>query len=136
MMPGTGAVQVIVMATGSGLEWGMGTFCLTLRKPFVADHFHDLPGFVEARHGHNWEAEASFACGEGAAAPGEALDAWAARMDYSLLNHQDSLAGRNPTAELLAQDLFRYLAEAGQPVVRVKIREKANYWASCCRVER
>ena len=33
---------------------------LSLSRPFVADHFHDLPGFVEARHGHNWEAEATF----------------------------------------------------------------------------
>ena len=86
----------------------MGTFLLSLRRPFVADHFHDLPGFVEARHGHNWEAEVTCACGDGRETALEmALDAWVARMDYSLLNQQATLAGRNPTAELLAQDLYR-----------------------------
>jgi len=112
----------------------MGSFLLSIRRPFVADHFHDLPGFVEERHGHNWEAEATFACGdEGEAAFGGALDAWVAGMDYSLLNQQETLAGHNPTAELLAQDLFRHLEAGGRPVVRVKVREKANYWAACSR---
>jgi 6-pyruvoyl-tetrahydropterin synthase len=111
----------------------MGTFLLSIRRPFVADHFHDLPGFMEARHGHNWEAEVTCASGSEAA---PALDAWVARMDYSLLNSQESLAGRNPTAELLAQDLFRFLEAGGVGVSRVKVREKANYWASCSREAR
>lgn len=109
----------------------MGTFFLSMRRPFVADHFHDLPGFVEARHGHNWEAEVTYACC--GSDPTPALDAWVARMDYSLLNQQETLAGRNPTAELLAQDLFLCLEAAGFGVARVKVREKANYWASCSR---
>ena len=101
----------------------------------MADHFHDLPGFVEARHGHNWEAEATFAVidvdadTEGSCA--RALEAWVAQVDYTLLNDQASLQGRNPTAELLAQWLFQFLAERGQAVVTVRIREKANYWAAC-----
>ena len=113
----------------------MGNFLLSFRRPFVADHFHDLPGFVEERHGHNWEAEVACACGatDGSDAA-SLLDAWVARMDYSLLNGQETLAGRNPTAELLAQDLFLFMETGGQPVVRVKVREKANYWASCSRV--
>jgi len=111
----------------------MGTFLQSVRRPFVADHFHDLPGFVEARHGHNWEAEVTWAGGED---PGPALDAWVARMDYSLLNLQEALAGRNPTAELLAQDLFRCLEAGGLEVERVKVREKANYWAACSREAR
>ena len=111
----------------------MGTFLLSIRRPFVADHFHDLQGFVEARHGHNWEAEVSCPCGVD---PGPALDAWVARMDYSLLNQQETLAGRNPTAELLAQDLYRCLEAQGLGVARVKMREKANYWASCSREAR
>ena len=113
----------------------MGTLLLSFSRPFVADHFHDLPGFVEARHGHNWDAEATFA-GGGEAAQAQALDAWVARMDYSLLNAQQTLAGRNPTAELLARDLFRFLESDGLPVVRVKVREKANYWAFCSRAAR
>jgi len=99
----------------------------------VADHFHDLPGFVEERHGHNWEAEATFAISgpEAESACSAALDAWIAQVDYTLLNIQDSLAGRNPTAELLAQWLFRFLAGRGEPAVKVRMREKANYWAAC-----
>jgi len=52
-------------------------------------------------------------------------------VDYTLLNAQESLAGRNPTAELLAQWLFRFLEGRGEAAVKVKIREKANYWAAC-----
>jgi len=109
---------------------------LSLRRPFVADHFHDLPGFVEDRHGHNWEAEATFAIGDPGqeAACGAALDAWVERVDYTLLNAQAPIQGRNPTTELLAQWLFRHLDERGLAVRRVKMREKANYWAACTRV--
>jgi len=110
---------------------------LSLCRPFVADHFHDLPGFVEERHGHNWEAEATFAVqdpGEEAACSA-ALDRWVAQVDYTLLNRQASLEGRNPTAELLAQWLFQFLETSGRAAVKVKVREKANYWAACARAE-
>jgi 6-pyruvoyl-tetrahydropterin synthase len=108
---------------------------LTLRRPFVADHFHDLPGFVEARHGHNWEAEACFQVDD----PGQeascaaALDAWVDQLDYTLLNQQPAIEGRNPTTELLALWLFRFLEGRGLGVERVRMREKANYWAACGR---
>lgn len=104
----------------------------TLRRPFVADHFHDLPGFVEARHGHNWELEATAATAdEGALAA--TLEVWVQGLDYSLLNSQERLAGRNPTAEALAQWLFEDLEAAGLEPVQVRIREKVNYWAACRR---
>ena len=108
---------------------------LTLRRPFVADHFHDRPGFQEDRHGHNWEAEVTFVLAgqDQEQACAEALDAWIRQVDYSLLNDQPSLDGRNPTTELLAQWLFNFLEERGRPAVRVKLREKANYWAACTR---
>ena len=111
------------------------TLLLSLSRPFVADHFHDLPGFVEDRHGHNWEAEATFAVAgpEEEPACAAALESWVGRVDYTLLNAQGSLQGRNPTAELLAEWLFRFLDETGRGAVRVKIREKANYWAACGR---
>ncbi len=111
------------------------TILLSLRRPFVADHFHDLPGFVEDRHGHNWEAEATFAVQDPAeeAACAVALDAWVARVDYTLLNSQAPIQGRNPTTELLAQWLFQFLEEGGLAVRKVKLREKANYWAACGR---
>jgi 6-pyruvoyl-tetrahydropterin synthase len=108
---------------------------LSLSRPFVADHYHDLPGFVEARHGHNWEAEASFSIQDGSQEAGcaAALEAWVRQVDYTLLNQQAGLQGRNPTAELLAGWLFQFLEAAGQPAARVRIREKANYWAACAR---
>jgi 6-pyruvoyl-tetrahydropterin synthase len=101
----------------------------------VADHFHDLPGFVEERHGHNWEAEVTFViqAAEDEPACAAALDAWVEQVDYTLLNAQEPLRGRNPTAELLAQWLFQFLEARGPAAQKVKVREKANYWAGCGR---
>lgn len=108
-------------------------FTLSLQRSFVSDHFHDMPGFVEARHGHNWtvEAEVELESSGQEAAFAEALDAWVAPLDYAVLNEQPWLEGRNPTAELLAQWAFEYLKESGFRPTRVRIREKANYWAAC-----
>lgn len=108
-------------------------FTLSLRRPFVADHFHDLPGFQEDRHGHNWEVEAAVElqseADEGAFA--KALDAWVDGIDYRLLNDLPLLDGRNPTAEALAEQAFLYLKGAALEPRWVKVREKANYWALC-----
>jgi len=108
-------------------------FTLSLRRPFVADHFHDLPGFQEDRHGHNWEVEAAVELEEesGEAAVARALDAWVAAVDYRLLNHLAPLEGRNPTAEALAEWALRDLQAAALKPAWVKVREKANYWALC-----
>ncbi|WP_052571728.1 6-pyruvoyl trahydropterin synthase family protein [Geothrix fermentans] len=109
------------------------SFTLSLRRPFVADHFHDLPGFQEDRHGHNWEVEATveLASEAGEAAFARALDAWVETIDYRVLNHLPALAGRNPTAEVLAEQAFRHLERAALRPTAVRIREKANYWALC-----
>lgn len=108
---------------------------LSLRRAFVADHFHDLPGFREARHGHNWELEATIAFDDTGpeAALGGALDTWVSQVDYALLNEQDWMQGRNPTAEALAQWLLEYLEREGFTNVETRIREKTNYWAACRR---
>jgi 6-pyruvoyl-tetrahydropterin synthase len=101
-------------------------------RRFVADHFHDLPGFQEDRHGHNWEVEAEIEGGPDQAAPLDAaLDAWVHEVDYTLLNDQGWLKGKNPTAELLAQWALEHLQRDGLRVSAVKVREKANYWALC-----
>lgn len=109
------------------------SFSLSLRRPFVADHFHDLPGFQEDRHGHNWEVEAAVEVASEAdeVAFTKALDAWLEAVDYHLLNDLPPLAGRNPTAEALAEWAFEHLREAELQPRHVKIREKANYWALC-----
>ena len=114
----------------------MDSFLLTLRRPFVADHFHDLPGFVEERHGHNWEIAATIALNESAGPQTEAvfeasLDAWITEVDYTLLNEQPPLEGRNPTAESLARWAYQHFKDAGLNPECVRIREKANYWALC-----
>lgn len=111
----------------------MTLLLLSASRPFVADHFHDLPGFVEARHGHNWEVAATVEVSGEEAEPAfiEGLDGWVQGIDYTLLNEQPWLQGRNPTAELLAQWAYEHLAEAGLRPLAVKVREKANYWALC-----
>ena len=108
-------------------------FTLALRRPFVADHFHDLPGFQEDRHGHNWEVEAAVELATESEEPAfaKALEAWVESLDYRLLNDLVPLAGRNPTAEVLAEQAFHYLQEAALKPAWVRIREKANYWALC-----
>jgi len=108
-------------------------FTLSLRRPFVADHFHDLPGFQEDRHGHNWEVEAAveLAGASEEAAFTAALEAWVAAHDYQLLNALPPLAGRNPTAEVLAEQAFLHLRAAALQPRWIKVREKNNYWALC-----
>jgi 6-pyruvoyl-tetrahydropterin synthase len=108
---------------------------LTLSRHFVADHFHALPGFEEPRHGHNWEVEATVELD----LPGESglaatrLDHHVRELDYTLLNDLPFLAGRNPTAETLAQWFFEGLREDGLNPLRIRVREKINYWAACRR---
>ena len=108
-------------------------YTLSLRRAFVADHFHDLPGFQEDRHGHNWDIEAAVTCVSEAEDPAfaAALDAWVQSIDYRLLNELVPLAGRNPTAEVLAEHAFHFLQGAALEPSWVKVREKANYWALC-----
>ena len=108
-------------------------FTLSLRRPVVADHFHDLPGFQEDRHGHNWEVEAAVELASASDEPAfaSALDAWVATLDYRLLNDQPDLVHRNPTAEVLAERAFSHLKAAALEPRWVKVREKANYWALC-----
>lgn len=112
----------------------MNQITLRHQRHFVADHFHNLPGFQEARHGHNWELEAEVEGGMDAEPRLKAaLEAWVSGVDYTLLNELVALEGRNPTAEALADWLFRYLEEQGLSPVWIKIREKSNYWAACGR---
>lgn len=107
------------------------TYQLSLHGTFVADHYHDLPGFVEARHGHNWEVTATVqAAGEDDPGLSDVLNRWIQGIDYTLLNAQPRLAGRNPTAEALAQWLLKDLQAAGLEPVCVKVREKVHYWAA------
>ena len=108
-------------------------FLLSHRRAFVADHYHDLPGFQEDRHGHNWEVEATVELTQVGDEPRFvlALDQWVRAVDYRLLNDLTALQDRNPTAEALAEWAFRTLQTACLQPHWVKVREKANYWALC-----
>jgi 6-pyruvoyl-tetrahydropterin synthase len=108
----------------------MDAILVTERRRFAADHYHSLPYFCEPRHGHCWEIEATVA--ETDQGPlGAALDAWAKDVDHSLLNENETMAGRNPTAEVLAECLFRHLEASGLRPVVVRAKEKPHCWASC-----
>jgi 6-pyruvoyl-tetrahydropterin synthase len=111
---------------------------LTQRRSFVADHFHDLPGFQEARHGHNWELQATVALPnlDQETRLDQALEQWVRQVDYALLNEIPWMEGRNPTTEVLAGKLYEFLEHRDLAPVCVKIREKENYWASCRRESR
>lgn len=126
------------------INWRVSSIAICRRRRFVADHFHDLPGFQEARHGHNWELEAEVldrdaSAGHPSERVGERLEAlldrWIQAVDYTLLNDQSALEGRNPTAEALAEWAFGHLEANGLEPRRVKVREKANYWAACGRTQ-
>jgi 6-pyruvoyl-tetrahydropterin synthase len=110
---------------------------VTLNRSFVADHFHDRPHFREARHGHNWEVEATITLElpeeepAGTIALAKALETWIRHVDYTLLNEQPALAGCNPTTEALAHWAFNALENQGLVPDQVKVREKTNYWAAC-----
>jgi 6-pyruvoyl-tetrahydropterin synthase len=110
---------------------------ITLHRCFVADHFHDLTGFREARHGHNWQVEATVDLCDGMTETtlSEALDQWVSLVDYSLLNDQPQLQSRNPTAEVLAEWLYKHLEGQGFLAVETRICEKANYWAACRNIQ-
>jgi len=104
---------------------------ITEYRKFTAEHYHSLPDFCEPRHGHNWEIEASVVKNEVSSQLATLLDVWTANVDNTLLNEQKILAGRNPTAEILAECLFKHLETSGLCPVMVRIREKSHYWASC-----
>ena len=113
----------------------MDNILVTESRRFVADHYHSAPSFKEQRHGHNWEIEATVGNG-GLVRLGTVLDTWIENFDYSLLNEQVALKDRNPTAEVIAEHLFRHLEVARLCPIEVRVREKSHYWATCCLTNR
>jgi 6-pyruvoyl-tetrahydropterin synthase len=110
----------------------MGAILIAERRRFMADHYHSLPNFCEPRHGHDWEVEATVE-GNEREPLGQLLGRWVNDMDCSLLNDKEILAGRNPTAEVLAECLFRHIEASGIRPVSVRVREKPQCWAACRR---
>ena len=125
----------IELSTHCAREWFklgyMNDVLITESRQFVADHYHSLSGFCEPRHGHNWETEVTVKYDCASSRLGSILDAWTTKVNYSLLNEQEAIAGRNPTAEVLAEWIFQYLAYSGLCPVVVQVREKSHYWAAC-----
>jgi 6-pyruvoyl-tetrahydropterin synthase len=103
-----------------------------INRLFIADHFHNLPGFIESQHAHNWKVEVALSVmnPDDYVACTRDLDRWINQVNNTVLNNHQYLEGRNPTTELLAQWLYEFLKTGNHAVVRVKIQEKANYWAA------
>lgn len=103
-----------------------------INRSFIADHFHNLPGFIESQHSHNWKIEVTLPITnpDDELACNKNLDVWINQVNNTVLNNHKYLIGRNPTTELLAQWLYEFLKTCNHTVIRVKIQEKANYWAA------
>jgi 6-pyruvoyltetrahydropterin/6-carboxytetrahydropterin synthase len=89
---------------------------------FSAVHRVRLPdGTTEPLHGHDWIVRASFARNEVDATgmvidfqdAKVALDSIVRDLHHTNLNDHDGLAGRNPTAEVIARYVFERLVEMG-----------------------
>jgi 6-pyruvoyltetrahydropterin/6-carboxytetrahydropterin synthase len=106
-----------------------------ISQPFVAAHRLTLyDGSLEPLHGHNWKVEVRLA--------GEKLDQIEVlidflevkkqvqeilkNIDYTYLNENNALAGRNPSAEVLASYIFKKVRAAiPHPVAQIK---KVTVW--------
>jgi 6-pyruvoyl-tetrahydropterin synthase len=112
----------------------MDEILLSEFRRFAASHFHSMKGFNEPLHGHTWGLEATVRA-DAKMLLGPILDEWIAKVENTVLNGQDCLNGRNPTAEVLAECAFLHLKNAGLCPVAVKIWEKSNCWASCAGID-
>ena len=108
-------------------------YTIMVESRFSAVHSVRLPnGRLEAKHGHDWLVRAQFARTE-LDADGmvisfdEAQSALASvTKDFQPadLNAYEGLAGRNPTAEVIARYIFERLTNRGYSTVcRVEVRE-------------
>ena len=105
---------------------------ISINRSFTADHFHNLPGFTESQHTHNWKVKVTFSISDqnNNTAYINDLDIWIKQVNNTILNNHKYLVGRNPTTELLTKRLYEFLKARNHAVVRVKIQEKDNYWAA------
>ena len=94
---------------------------LTIERHFAAAHkLENYVGPCARLHGHNYRVLVTFR-GETLDAGGFVVDFAALKglcegvleeLDHQYLNDQEAFAGRNPTAEVVAQYLFGRLREA------------------------
>jgi 6-pyruvoyltetrahydropterin/6-carboxytetrahydropterin synthase len=107
-------------------------YSVTVEGGFCATHRLRLPdGSVEPVHGHDWRVVATFASTEldGASMvvdfhrAQEVLRGVLAPLHLSDLNTAPLLAGRNPTAEIVARQIYASLTAAGLPVWSVGVTE-------------
>jgi 6-pyruvoyltetrahydropterin/6-carboxytetrahydropterin synthase len=96
---------------------------LTVERHFAAAHkLVDYAGACARLHGHNYRVLVSF-CGEKLDAEGFLVDfatlkavceGVLAGLDHQYLNDLPAFAGKNPTAETLAEILFGEMAAAAE----------------------
>lgn len=108
-------------------------YCVTVESTFSATHQLRLcDGSLEPRHGHDWRVRVTFAA-RSLNAEGMVIDFHHAqdllagvlkRLQYRDLNERGVLHGPNPTAEVVAEWIFKQLAEAAADTVdRVEVTE-------------
>ena len=106
-----------------------------ITQPFVAAHRLRLyDGSLEPLHGHNWKVEVRLA-GPGLDSIEVLIDFLEVKkqvqellkaIDYTFLNENQQMQGRNPSAEVVAFWLFQQVKTAVQhPVARVT---KVTVW--------
>ena len=108
-------------------------YSVTVEARFLAVHRVRLScGTLEPPHRHEWIVRASFARSEldpldmvvDFSAVQSALRSVTAGLDHKDLNRCEELAGRNPTAEVVAGYIFQCLVDSGfSTISRVEVTE-------------
>ncbi len=102
-------------------------YTVTVEARFSAVHQVRLgDGTLEPPHGHDWLVRACFSRSELDEAgmvvdfskARSALQSVLARLDRADLNSHEGLAGKNPTAEVVARYIYDRMAEPGLSVLR------------------
>ena len=98
------------------------------RQWFVASHFHDLPGFIERLHGHNWEIIVALKSQDSSLTTH--LNNWHQKVHYSYLNHEiPNIQQFNPTAEIICQAIYELMATYGACPNWVEVHESPAFSA-------
>jgi len=102
-------------------------YTVTVEARFSAVHQVRLgDGTLEPPHEHDWLVRACFSRSEldevgmvvDFSKARSALQSVLARLDHTNLNSHEGLAGKNPTAEVVARYIFDLMSEPGLSVLR------------------
>lgn len=108
-------------------------FSITVSSAFTAKHWHDKT-LNEPVHQHHFKYEATLAGplnSEGYLADFRDLEAALAQISAALEGRLLNDVFPCPTTENLAAYIFEELAKEFPQTVKITVREKENYYASC-----